>query len=212
MREPELVSQIVASVVNSISIPVSVKIRAGWNYNINAVEIAKIAEGNGASFLAVHGRTQEQMYSGKADLEVIKNVKDAVSIPVIGNGDICDGDSAQKMLKETNVDAVMVGRAVCGSPWLLSHIKAFLEDEGADCHIGLEERYNLLMEHYNKMLDYYGEDNGIKVARKHVCWYVKGLYEATDFKNKFNLIKDVNLAKKEIEYIFDKNIKSYNFV
>jgi len=175
-KSPQLAGEIVAAVVKAVDVPVTVKIRKGWNdQSINAVEMAKIAESNGASAITVHGRTREQFYSGTADLDIIKAVKEAVSIPVIGNGDIVDEESAKNMLDFTGCDGIMIGRGAQGNPWIFQRVIHFLETGEKLPLPTLEERAEMMKRHLNLLVEYKGDYRGIQEARKHMAWYIKGL-------------------------------------
>ena len=183
MKNPKLCGEIVKAAVSESKVPVTVKIRSGWNKNnINAVEVAKICEYNGASCVTVHGRTKEQGYSGSSDLEVIKSVKSAVSIPVIGNGDIVDAITAKKMMEYTNCDMVAVGRGAMGNPWIFSEINSAFNDEILFIEPTLSERAEIMKLHIEKLCGYKGENVGIKEARKHIACYIKGIDGAANFR------------------------------
>lgn len=176
MREPKLAGEIIAATVKAIEKPVTVKIRKGFDEDhVNAVEMAKIAEDAGAAAVAVHGRTREQFYSGKADWEIIAKVKEAVSIPVIGNGDVTDGESAQRMLVETGCDGVMIGRAARGNPWLFGQIAAWLRDGQQLPPPSMEEKKKLILRHAALQMEIKGEYTGVREMRKHLSWYTAGL-------------------------------------
>lgn len=174
-KNPELAGEIVAAVVGAVEVPVTVKIRKGWNEeSVNAVEMAKIAEANGAAAITVHGRTREQFYSGTADLDIIKAVKEAVSVPVIGNGDIVDEESAKKMLDYTGCDGIMIGRGAQGNPWIFERVLHFLETgEKLPLPTG-EQRAEKMTEHLELLVKYKGDYRGIQEARKHMAWYIRG--------------------------------------
>ncbi len=175
-KTPELAGEIVAAVTAAVSVPVTVKIRKGWDDNsINAVEMAKIAEAAGAAAITVHGRTREQFYSGKADLDIIKAVKEAVSIPVIGNGDITDGESAKYMLDYTGCDGIMIGRAAEGNPWVFRQVIHYLETGEKLPAPTLTERADMMEEHLSLLVKFKGDYRGIQEARKHMAWYIKGM-------------------------------------
>ena len=206
LKNPRKIKEIVTAVVNSVPIPVTVKIRSGWDQNsINAVEVAKICEEAGASAICVHARTRSQGYSGKADWNIIKQVKESVSIPVIGNGDVIDIYSAKKMLEETGCDAIMIGRAALGNPWLFKQINEYIEkDRIIDLPTPLE-RVDMCIKH----LSYLEEIKVSKVAvleiRNHVAWYLKGLAGSNEIKNKIYMTKDIveikELLNDYINYI-----------
>lgn len=174
-KTPQLAGEIVAAVVAAVDVPVTVKIRKGWDDSlINAVEMAQIAEKNGASAITVHGRTRQQFYSGTADLDIIKEVKQAVSIPVIGNGDIIDEDSAKRMLNYTGCDGIMIGRGAQGNPWIFERVIHFLETGKKLPLPTPEERAKKMKEHLELLIKYKGDYRGIQEARKHMAWYIKG--------------------------------------
>ena len=174
-KKPELAGEIVAAVVGAVEVPVTVKIRKGWNEEtVNAVEMAKIAEKCGAAAVTVHGRTREQFYSGTADLDIIKAVKQAVSIPVIGNGDIQDEESAKKMLDYTGCDGIMIGRAAQGNPWIFQRVIHFLETGEKLPLPTIEQRAEKMVQHLELLVKFKGDYRGIQEARKHMAWYIKG--------------------------------------
>lgn len=187
MKTPELVGKIVKSLVESQSKPVTIKFRKGFDDDhINAVEIAKIAEANGAAAVAVHGRTREQYYSGKADWDIIKQVKAAVHIPVIGNGDIFTPQDAKNLLEHTGCDAIMVGRGAQGNPWIFKRILHYLETGELLPEPTAEERVEKALRHSQMLIDYKGEYVGIREMRKHMAWYMKGLPGAAELRGKLN--------------------------
>ncbi len=191
MLNPDLVKEIVKEVVSNSKVPVTVKIRKGWDEeHVNAVEIAKIVEKNGASAITVHGRTREQFYSGVADWNIIRKVKEAVSIPVVGNGDITDGPSAKKIFEETNCDAIMIGRASNGNPWIFDEIIDFLNGENLFKKPTNTEIKEMIIRHLNMLCDFKGEYTAVREMRKHIAWYVKGLENATKIRNEINKIED----------------------
>ena len=174
-KNPELAGEIVAAVVGAVEVPVTVKIRKGWNEEtVNAVEMAKIAEKAGAAAVTVHGRTREQFYSGTADLDIIKAVKQAVSIPVIGNGDIQDEESAKKMLDYTGCDGIMIGRAAEGNPWIFQRVIHFLETGEKLPLPTMDQRAEKMVQHLELLVKFKGDYRGIQEARKHMAWYIKG--------------------------------------
>lgn len=194
MQDPEKVYEIVKQIVGAIQKPLTVKIRAGWDHeHRNAVEVALAAERGGASAIAVHGRTKTQMYTGKADWGIIKAVKDALRIPVIGNGDVLTPEDAKRMLVETGCDAVMVGRGVLGNPWAVKQMVEYLETGTYDPTIPHAERKRILITHMDRLIDHLGEKHAILEMRTHAAWYLKGLRNATYAK------QDVVNAKTKAE-------------
>ena len=176
MKSPETAAKVISAVCRAVDVPVTVKFRAGWDdKRINAVEFAKIAEQSGASAVTVHGRTREQFYSGTADLDIIKAVKAAVKIPVIGNGDIIDGGSAAHMLEYTCCDGIMVGRAAEGNPWIFKEISAYLKDGTVLPLPDLDERREVALKHLGLLVEFKGEHRGVLEGRKHMAWYFKGV-------------------------------------
>lgn len=184
LKSPDKVKEIVQAVVTSVTVPVTVKIRSGWDSEtINAVAIAKVCEEAGAQAIAIHGRTRAQGYSGKANLEIIKQVKQAVSIPVIGNGDIKSCYDAQKMIDETGVDAVMIGRGVLGNPWLIRECVDYLE-LGIEPHsVSTSERIDMIEKHFQYLLEFKEEKTSLLEIRSHAAWYLKGLPNSGEVKN-----------------------------
>lgn len=186
MKSPELCEKIISACVKASTLPVTVKIRAGWDKeHINATEIAKIAEASGARAITIHGRTREQMYEPYADLEIIKRVKESVKIPIVGNGDITNGASAKKMLDYTGVDSIMIGRGALGNPFIFDEIKAYLSKKSYTCPT-ISQKLSVAREHVRLMVEDKGEAVAICEARKHLAWYIKGLRGCTDIKVKIN--------------------------
>ena len=193
LKNPEKIRDIVSSVVRSVPIPVTVKIRSGWDHDhINALEVAKICEEAGAKAICVHPRTRSQGYSGKADWSIIKKVKEVVSIPVIGNGDITDIYSAKKMLDETGCDLIMIGRGVLGNPWLIKQINAYLEEGKILAYPTYIERIDMCLEHLNNLYELKNEKLAILEIRNHIAWYLKGLPKSNEIKNKIFLCKNIS--------------------
>lgn len=190
MKNPELVREIVSKVVKAIEKPVTVKIRKGFDdAHVNAVEIAKIIEDCGAAAVAVHGRTREQYYSGHADWDIIRQVKEAVSIPVIGNGDVTGPESAKKMIEETGVDGIMIGRAARGNPWIFGQIRDYLKTGILPEKPTLEEVQKMMLRHAAMQLEYKGEYTGIREMRKHVAWYTAGYPNSAKLRAKINEVE-----------------------
>lgn len=200
LKNPQLIYDIVSSVVSAVPVPVTVKIRSGWDANsINAVEVAKICESAGASAITVHPRTRSQLYSGKADLDIIKQVKENLSIPVIGNGDIVDIESAKHMLEYTKCDAIMIGRGVLGNPWLIKEIDTYLKTGKIIPKPTYKERINMCYHHLNYLLKFKCERVAILEMRSHIAWYIKGLPYHKEVQNQVFKAKN----KEEITQILD---------
>ena len=200
MKNPKLAGEIIAATVKAIRKPVTVKIRAGFDErHINAVEIAKIAEDAGAAAIAVHGRTREQFYSGRADWEIIARVKEAVRIPVIGNGDVTDGESAVAMFKQTGCDGVMVGRAARGNPWIFREINTYLENGSVIPRPEPVMRKEMMLRHAALQLAYKGEYTGIREMRKHVSWYTAGEPHSAKLRQQVNTIENFTSLEALIE-------------
>ena len=188
MRDPKLVGEIVSAVVKAVDKPVTVKIRKGFDeVHVNAVEIARIAEDSGAAAVMVHGRTREQYYAGEADWEIIARVKESLSIPVIGNGDITDGKSAEVMLRQTGCDGVMIGRAARGNPWIFRQIATWLQEKTLLPGPEKEEIKAMIMRHAKLQLECKGEYTGIREMRKHVSWYTTGMPDSARLRQRINM-------------------------
>ena len=190
MKNPRLVYDLVSAVVKAIEKPVTVKIRKGFDdEHVNAVEIAKIIEEAGASAVAVHGRTREQYYSGKADWEIIRQVKEAVSIPVIGNGDVTSGEKAIAMREQTGCDGVMIARGAQGNPWIFSELLEYERTGRLPDRPDVEEIKQTMLRHARLQIEYKGDFTGIREMRKHVAWYTKGLYGAARLRDRINQVE-----------------------
>lgn len=198
MREPELIGKIVRAMVDAVSVPVTVKIRAGWDESsINAVQVAQICEQAGAAAIAVHGRTRMQQYSGKADWNIIREVKRAVSVPVLGNGDIRSGEDALRMLDETGCDGVLIARAAQGNPWIFHQVQAAMQ--GQSCPLPtMRERVELALRHFNLEAQLHGERGGMLEMRKHIAWYMVGMRGAARMREKINTMEDANQVRDEL--------------
>lgn len=201
LKDPEKVEKIVKAVVESVPIPVTVKIRSGWDSNhINAVEIAKKIESAGAKAITIHGRTRSQGYSGNADWNIIKQVKEAVSIPVIGNGDVKSALDAKRMLEETGCDAVMIGRAVLGNPWIIRECITYLETGELLEKPTEEEKINMLLHHFELLLKIKNEKLAVLEIRTHAAYYLKGIKEASSLKNEIFKVK----TKEEFRILLEE--------
>ena len=203
MNQPKLVYEIVSKTVNAIQKPVTVKIRKGFNdESINAVEIAKIIEDAGAAAVAVHGRTREQYYSGKADWDIIRQVKEAVSIPVIGNGDVVSGESALAMMRETGCDGVMIGRGAQGNPWIFSELREYEQTGQMPKRPSNAELKEMMLRHARLQMEYKGDYLGIREMRKHVAWYTTGLPNSARLRGEINAVESYD----ELERLLDMKI------
>lgn len=204
MKDIELASKIVQTAVKATKLNVSVKFRKGWDNNsINAVEFAQMCEESGASYITIHGRTRSDFYSGKADWDIIAEIKSAVKIPVIGNGDINTVYDAKQMLNQTGVDAVMVGRGALGNPWLISQIDEYLEKGIEPQPLTAEFIKNTLLTHIKELIAYYGEKLALSISRKYVCWYCKNCRDARKFRENYVRIDNFTDAYREIDRYFD---------
>lgn len=198
MKRPELAGEIVRAVVEAVDCPVTVKFRKGWDKDhVNAVEFAKICEEAGAAALTIHGRTREQMYQPSADWDIIRQVKEAVSIPVIGNGDVDSPRKARAMLEETGCDGVMVGRAARGNPWIFRQIREYLINGREEPKPSLEEVRSMMLRHARMQVEYKGDYTGIREMRKHVSWYTAGLPHSARLRARINSVESL----KELEEI-----------
>lgn len=197
MKNPELAGEIVRSVVSAVSIPVSVKIRSGWDdKHINAVTMAEIAEKNGAAAVTVHGRTKEQMYAPPVNLEIIREVKQAVGIPVIGNGDVHDIYSAAEMYEKTGCDLIMIGRGALGCPWLFQQISAYIKTENIIPEPPVSQKMIILLSHIEALCKERGDRIGMREARKHALWYTKGLRGSAEYRRRLSSIETIEDLQK----------------
>lgn len=207
LKDKEKVYEIVSAVVNAVSVPVTVKIRSGWDEkSINAVEIAKVCEKAGAKAIAIHARTRSQGYSGKADWKIIKQVKDAISIPVIGNGDVTSCYKAKQMLEETGCDAIMIGRGVLGNPWLIKECVDYLEKGIEPVEIPLLEKINMMRRHYQLLVEDKNEKVALLEIRTHIIWYLKGMPNSKEMKNCICKCKTSNEIFKILDEYEERNM------
>lgn len=208
LKDPDLAFQIMREVKRAVNIPVTVKIRLGWDKDsINCVEMAKRAEAAGMDAITVHGRTRMQMYAPPVDRSMIGEVKKAVSIPVIGNGDIVDGISAAKMIEDTGCDYLMVGRGALGRPWVFSQISAYLKDERVLPEPPVSERMRVMVKHIKLICEYKGERIGIKEARKHAAWYIKGIKGAAKYRQQVGTLESIEQLEELAYKITMENLE-----
>ena len=207
MKAPKLVEQILTALVKAINKPVTVKIRKGFDDDhVNAVEIAKIAEACGVAAVAVHGRTRAQYYSGQADWDIIAQVKDAVKIPVIGNGDVDSPEKAKAILEQTGCDGVMIGRAAEGNPWIFREVVSYLENGTIPARPTNREKREMILRHAALQLEYKGEYTGVREMRKHLSWYTVGMPHSAHFRQTINTMEKMDELIRGVQEIFPDEV------
>lgn len=209
MRDEPLAARILSAVVKAVQLPVTLKMRTGWDtHQRNAPRLAKIAEDCGIRMVTVHGRTRNQFYEGRADWDFIGEVKQAVSIPIVGNGDIQSPEDASEMIRRSGVDGVMIGRGAYGRPWLPGQAAHYLATGKHKPDPGLAEQKSILLAHFDAMLTHYGKEPGVRVARKHLAWYSRGLTGSAEFRSELMHIADAEAVRAHINAFYDPLIES----
>jgi len=204
MAKPKLARELIEATVKAVKVPVTLKMRMGWDHqSLNAPELARVAEDIGIKMITVHGRTRCQMYKGSADWAFVRRVKDAVSIPVIVNGDICTLEEADTALEQSGADGVMIGRGAYGKPWLLAQVMRWLQHGERRPDPSIDEQYRTIIMHYEEMLNLYGTEVGVNMARKHIGWYTKGLPGSAEFRNRVNQVPDAAIVLRMLAEFYE---------